>query len=142
MNLLRLMGILSIPILFLACTPLVYTQSTPPGLRATGGIIKYGEPETTLVSLSIKRQEGGPSWKAEFTDGTDAEIVAEDIPGLTIFKWKIGKDRVKTLTKQPFNLTVKNVNSSYGVTVTFAYDKPSFGGHLLVQVMAHAIVGR
>jgi len=142
MNLLRLMGVLSIPIIFLACTPRVYTQSTPAGLRATGGIIKYGEPETTLVSLSIKRQEGGPSWTAEFTDGTKADIVAEDIPGLTIFKWKIEKDRVKTLTKQPFNLTVKNVNSSYGVTVTFAYDKPSFGGQLLGQVLVRVIVAR
>jgi len=142
MNLFRTGGILGIPILLLACAPAVYTHSTPRGLSVSGDTIKYGDPETTLVSLSIKRQEGEPSWKASFTDGTTSEIVAEDIPGLTILKWKVEKDRLKTLTKEPFKLTIKNGDISYDVTVSFSPAGRNFTGQLVVQVIGHLIAAR
>ncbi len=142
MNLFRTGGILGIPILLLACAPAVYTHSTPRGLSVSGDTIKYGEPETTLVTLSVKRQEGGSSWKASFTDGTASEIVAEDISGLTILKWKVEKDRLKTLTKEPFKLTIKNGDISYDVTVSFTSAGRNFTGQLVVQVIARLIAGR
>ncbi len=142
MNLFRTGGVLGIPILLLACAPAVYTHSTPRGLSVSGDTIKYGDPETTLVSLTIKRQEGEPSWKASFTDGTTSEIVAEDIPGLTILKWKVEKDRLKTLTTQPFGLIVKNENQSYELTVAFSSAGRNFTGQLLVQVIVRLYAAR
>jgi hypothetical protein len=129
-------------LLSLACAPSVITHSNPPGLNISGQTIKYGAPETTLVSLSIKRQAGAPSWTAAFTDGTNTEIIAEDIPGLTILKWKVDRERMKTLTSKPFNLNIKSGDLAYSLTVSFNSAGRDMTGQIVTQVFAHVLAGR
>lgn len=124
-----------------ACAPAVLTQSNPRGLDISGELLKYGEPETNLVSLSIKHQDKAPSWKAEFEDGTRSKIIAEDIPGLTILKWKIEKKRMKTLTKTPYKLRISNGNVTFETTVSFSSAGRDFSGQTLLNVVAHLVVG-
>lgn len=131
-----------IVILSFACTPAVYTQTNPGGLDISGELIKYGEPETHLVILSIKRRDHALAWKAEFEDGTDENIVAEDIPGLTVLKWKVDKERMKTLTIKPYKLRIYNGGVAFATTVSFNSAGRDFSGQLLANVIAHLIAGR
>ena len=128
--------------LVLACAPRTHTQTMPLGLRLRGELITYGPPETTLVSLSVPRQADSPSWQAEFTDGSREKIVAEDIPGLTILKWKLDRERAKTLTKQPFHLRLRSGEAAYTVTVSFTSAGQEFSGVLLAEVLVRLIIGR
>lgn len=124
-----------------ACAPAVLTQSNPRGLDVSGELLKYGEPETNLVSLSVKRQDKAPAWKAEFKDGTRAEIMAEDIPGQTILKWKVETERMKTLTKDPFKLQISNGNATFDTTVSFSSAGRDFSGQTLLKVVAQLVIG-
>ena len=124
-----------------ACAPAVLTHSNPRGLDISGELLKYGEPETNLVSLSVKRQDKAPSWKAEFEDGTRAEIIAEDIPGLTILKWKVERERMKSLTKTPYKLQISDGNVTFDTTVSFSSAGRDFSGQMLLNVVAHLVVG-
>jgi hypothetical protein len=124
-----------------ACAPAVLTQSNPRGLDISGELLKYGEPETNLVNLSVKRQDKAPSWKAEFEDGTRAEIIVEDIPGLTILRWKVEKERIKTLTKIPYKLRISNGNVTFDTTVSFSSAGRDFSGQTLLKAVAQLVVG-
>jgi hypothetical protein len=128
-------------LLGLACAPAVLTQTAPEGMKVAGEIIKYGKPETTLVSLSIQRKAGDPSWKAEFADGSSEEIVAEDVPGLTILKWKIDKAREKTLTGKPYKLNIRSGEVTYLAIVSFSSAGRDFSGQTLLKVMALLVAG-
>ncbi|WP_257312190.1 hypothetical protein [Geothrix fuzhouensis] len=123
-----------------ACAPAVLTQSYPRGLDISGELITYGEPEITLVSLSVKRQDKAPSWNAEFEDGTRAEIIAEDIPGLTILKWKVDKERMTTLTKVPYKLRVANGSATFDTTVSFSSAGRDFSGQTLLKVVTQLVI--
>ncbi|MFN7958608.1 MAG: hypothetical protein U0P46_09840 [Holophagaceae bacterium] len=102
----------------------------------------YGEPETHLVSLSVKRLDQAPAWRAEFKDGTRADITAEDIPGLTVLKWKVDPARMKTLTTDPFRLQISNGKATYDTTVSFRSAGRDVLGHALWQVVVRLVVGR
>jgi hypothetical protein len=125
----------------LACAPAVLTRTTPVGMNISGEIIKYGKPETTLVSLSVQRKAGDPSWKAEFADGSSEEIVAEDVPGLTIFKWKIDRAREKTLTSKPYKMNIRSGKVAYTAIVSFNSAGRDFSGQTLLTVIAHLVAG-
>lgn len=124
----------------LACAPAVLTQSNPRGLDISGELLKYGVPETNLVSLSVKRQDKAPSWKAEFEDGRSTVIVAEDIPGLTILKWKVEKERMMVLTTSPYKLRITNGNVTFDTTVSFSSAGRDFSGQTLLKVVAQLVV--
>lgn len=124
-----------------ACAPAVLTRTTPVGMNVSGEIIKYGKPETTLVSLSIQRKAGDPSWNAEFADGSSEEIVAEDVPGLTILKWKIDQAREKTLTRKPYKLNIRSGEVAYTVIVSFNSAGRDFSGQTLMKVIAQFVLG-
>ena len=125
----------------LACAPAVLTRSAPVGLNISGEIIKYGKPETTMVSLSIQRKAGDPSWKAEFADGSSEEIVAEDVPGLTILKWKIDQARQQTLTSKPYRMNFRNGEVAYTAIVSFSSAGRDFSGKTLLTVIARLVAG-
>lgn len=57
-------GMACLTTLFIACTPLVRTHSTPHGPKISADCLKVGG--STMVSLSIHRKEGEPSWKIQF----------------------------------------------------------------------------
>jgi hypothetical protein len=111
------------------------------GLKVSVEIIKYGNPATTLVSLSIQRKAGAPSWKAEFADGSSEEIVAEDVPGLTILKWKIDQAREKTLTSQPYKMNLRSGEVTYTATVSFSSAGRDFSGQTFLKVIAQLVIG-
>jgi hypothetical protein len=138
---LRLAFASSVLILSAACTPTLFTHTNPRGLDISGQLINYGEPEMHLVSLSVKRQDKGPTWKAEFEDGTNEVIMAEDIPGLTILKWKVDRERMKTLTATPYRLRIKGEGVEFATTVSFNSQGRQFSGHLLLDVVAHLVAG-
>jgi hypothetical protein len=94
-----------------------------------------------LVSLSVKRQDKAPSWKAEFEDGTNEVIMAEDIPGFTILKWKVDPERMKTLTTTPYRLRIKDDRAEFATTVSFSSRGKQFSGQLLLEVVVHLIAG-
>jgi G:T/U-mismatch repair DNA glycosylase len=110
-------------------------------MEISGELLKYGEPEINLVSLSVKRYGQAPSWKAEFVDGTNEEIVAEDIQGLTILKWKVDKERMKTLTKQPYRLSIHGGSVEYATTISFSSAGRDFSGQALLKVVALLVAG-
>ena len=128
-------------LLGLACAPAVLTRTAPGGMNISGEIIKYGKPETTMVSLSVQRKAGDPSWKAEFADGSSEEIVAEDVPGLTIFKWKIDRAREKTLTSKPYKMNIRSGKVAYTAIVSFNSAGRDFSGQTLLTVIAHLVAG-
>jgi hypothetical protein len=111
------------------------------GLNISGEIIKYGKPETTLVSLSIQRKAGDPSWKAEFADGSTEEIVTEDVPGLTILKWKIDQAREKTLTSKPYKLNIRSGEVAYMAIVSFSSDGRILSAQILLRVVGLLVAG-
>jgi hypothetical protein len=113
----QLAAIASIATLFIACTPLVRTQTRPHGPNISADCFKDGE--TTLVSLSIERKDGTPSWKSEFVEESPENVTTEDIPNLTIIKRKLDQDRTKGSSIKPYKLNIRSDDKTYETTVSF-----------------------
>lgn len=125
----------------IACTPKVVSLSSTHDQSVSGQIIKYGDPEITLVNLSVKRPANALTWKAECVDGSKEEIIAEDVPGLTILKWKVEKERLKTLTSKPYQLRISNGVSTFTSNVSFTSQGSIFAANTIQEVVVRIMIG-
>ena len=107
-----------------ACTPLVQNRLTRPGPKISADCFKVGE--SIIVSLSIQRKEGSPSWKAEFIGGSPENLTIEDIPNFTIIKWKMDIARTKDFSTKPYKINLLNDKNSYEVVVSFRSNTQQF----------------
>ena len=121
--------------LFIACTPLVHTHSIPRGPKISSDCFKVGE--NTMVSLSIQRKEGASTWKAEFIEDFPESLTTEDIPNLTIIKWKMDLARTKGSSIKPYKLSIRNGDSSYETTVSFRTNSQQIISTLVISAVLH-----
>lgn len=122
-------------ILFTACSPKVWVHSVPRGPRIQASCIKVGE--TLLVNLSIPRKEGAPSWTAEFIGDSPADLTIEDIPGLTIIRWRMSQDRMQSPSIRPYELNLKNNGSTHLTRVAFRGSAQLFARDLIAATVVH-----
>jgi hypothetical protein len=121
--------------LFVACTPLVRTRSAPHGPKISADCFKVGE--STVVSLSIQRKEGSSSWKAEFIGDSPENLTIEDIPNLTIIKWKMDLARTKSSSIKPYKMNIQSGDNSYETTVSFKTNSQQFISALVISAVLH-----
>jgi hypothetical protein len=126
----QLGAIVCLVALSLACTPLVRSDLARPGPKVSADCFKVGE--GTIVSLSIQRKEGSASWKAEFIGDSPENLTIEDIPNLTIIKWKMDTARTKEFSIKPYKINIQNGENSYEVAVSFASNSQQF-----ISALAH-----
>jgi hypothetical protein len=122
-------------ILSIACTPLVRTHTTPRGPKISADSFKAGE--SAIVSLSIQRKDGASSWKAEFIGESPENLTTEDIPNLTIIKWKMDLDRTRSSSVKPYKLNIRADDKIYETTVSFRTNSQQFISTLAISAVLH-----
>jgi hypothetical protein len=121
--------------LFISCAPLVRTHSTPRGPKISADCFKIGD--STIVSLSIQRKEGASPWKAEFIGDSPESLITEDIPNLTIIKWKMDLARTKGSSIKPYKMNIQNGDNSYETTVSFRTNSQQIISALVISAVLH-----
>lgn len=90
-----------------------------------------------MVSLSIQRMEGAPSWKAEFIGDAPERLTTEDIPNLTIVKWKMDLVRTRDSSIKPYKINLQNGDHSYETTVSFRTNSQQLIRALVISAALH-----
>jgi len=132
----QLAGLVCMATIGMACTPLVRTHSVPRGPKISADCFKVGE-STIIVSLSIHRREGASSWKADFIGESPEGLTTEDIPNLTIIKWRMDLARTKASSIQPYKLNIQNGENSYETTVSFRTNSQQIFSAMVISAALH-----
>jgi len=90
-----------------------------------------------MVSLSIHRKEGEPSWKIQFIGDSPENLTIEDIPNLTLVKWKMDLPRSKASSIQPYKMILQNGQSSCETIVSFRTNAQEFIRSMVISAPLH-----
>lgn len=113
----HLASLSTLALLWAGCTPLVTGHHQGKDLRITGECAKEGE--STYVMLLISSTAGDPPGKVDFIGGQPEDLVSEATPGFTRLRWKLGKDHLRALGIQPYELQITSGDRVFRARITF-----------------------